>query len=1247
MRFIRFQLLCGLNPHQHRTIVTLARSETGCVKGPARAVSMSSNDKDGILKLFGIEPDEGPLVGRVVLQAALFGFQNLFTRTAVFALFLEAFTASDLPVLYILTGLLVPILGSGFTKYQNRVGNLRAYSMSLVVVFGLLALMVGVTHVPSVHNAALFALPVLYLGVYRFLDLVLAGTKNTVFTLRQTKRLSGLISNGAKLSMLVGGLAVPLLMMVFDVQALIIISVIMILSAQWNQKHILKTAAVQPMHPAEGISGLSRAKAELESNEDETEKATYKQYVRSILAIQAGLSAMYFALDNAFLAEVRNHCPTAEDVGSFLGYTSAAAALLSIVLGSLSGRFLVGRLGTIALVRLTPILVAGLGCLGIGVALVVPDSLWVLGILIAMHVGERACTPTIFYPSYDSLFQSLPQAQGAKYHGLSLTLSGPLAGAAVGVLLLLLGSVTNLSTAHLVSLVVVVSILMIVACQTALVPYRATLEYAVRSQRIERLALHLGDDESLRLLESGLHSERADEVIYAFELLRENAFERACQLHADLLSHPSMAVRVHMVEVLPQLKDPDQAERLIELLDSEAAPAVKASILLALAETQSENTHDVLCPYLEGDHHRLLVVAAAAMIKHGGLHSIIQAGVKLQELQASADAHERAMAAEIIGLIGNPAFYHGLEALMRDVNPAVRTAAHAAAGELGSPQLLPELLQGLTTPVIRATSLQALRSYGPKACDALWERISDGAQPLHLRRQALSLVSEHTTSDNRKRLVDQLKSPDLDHIHASLVALEAGGFRAQPEDQATIERLFEEEGGRAIDILTALQQYSNATMKGGVQLRETLDSEYRHIVERVMLLACFTMPGLPFRKICESVFRGRKKDIAFFCELIDERLSSHIASRVVPLIEPLETSRRIEKLCRLYNRQPKDALSQLTDIAKGVFTVHNPWLAVCASWFLDDLLRRGATDSGTHSVHNVQLEHRVQCLQNVKFFDGVPTPVLAHLLKFFQVRELAEHDVLVKRGESYQGLYLVEVGRLRGSKDEEYPARSYFGLESLFGEESVEETLRVVEPTRVLILSQDIFRLVMHDSLPVFSRVLHRLSEILADLIKSRREPDGHVDRTPAVVDVDNLIQQRLLLKRMTLFATIPPHNLDQIMANSRFRSVEAGQVILQEGSLVESLYLVASGSVALETEEGVHARLYEGDIFGKYGWMGHTPPMVTSVHAECDLVLLEIDGAVVESILWSDDTTIWSVLRHMNEQMHLFKKRLIEFTWF
>ena len=1206
---------------------------------------MNKGGTSDFLKLFGIESDERELVGLVVFQAALFGFQNLFTRTAVFALFLETFTAGELPFLYIVTGLVVPLLGTAFSTYQRRTSRLQAYSISLNAVFVLLAGMVASSYILKNHPIAIFLLPVLYLAVFRFLELVLSGTKNTVFTLRQTKRLSGLISTGAKLSMLVGGLMVPLLLEFFEIQALILISVCMVFIAKLNQGRILKSAAID-LHQMSSDLTENNARKAIRVSEP-SERQTYRAYVMWILAIQAGLSAMYFAIDNAFLAEVKTHFTTAEAVGTFLGYTSAAAALLSIILGPLSGRLLVPRFGTVTLVRLTPLWVLCFGTLAVLIAWGFPGTLWVLAAFTAIRIGERALTPTVFYPSYDSLFQSLPPEESARYHGFSLTFSGPLAGAAIGVVLLALGSIFELTTVDLGLLVLLVAAGMLVACRAIVGPYRKTLEYAVRSRRIERLSVNLTDDTSIAMLVDGLKAERSDELIYAFELLRENAPERARVEHEHLVSHGSMSVRVYMIKIFPELDFPDASARLIALLGKEKAPAVQSEILWALAQSGSDKTHELLLPYLEGTHHRLLKTAVAAMIKHGSLHSIISAGIRLEELQSSEQPEERSLAAEIIGAIGNPAFYHGLEVLISDPHLQVRQAALEAAGQLGSLQLLDCVLSGLSDPQVQSHSMAALRNYGSVATDSLWDTIRSSECPLYLKRQIVELLVRTPTSETRERLVGELMTDDLAHLHVCLAGLALLGLKATEEDEKVIDALVDREGGRAIDLLESAERYAAATLRGGVELRETLDEEYRHLVERILLVASFLMPGLPFRQISQSVFLGRNKDIAFFCELLEERLPSRLASRIVPLLEPLDTARRIDKLCKLYNQQPKDALTQLTELSKGSFSVQNPWLAVCATRFLRELVPNAEKEEPLATDSALGLEAQVRCLQHIDFFEGFPSSMLAQCLKYFQHQALNQGEVLVEKGEPQHALYVVLKGSL-GCDGETFTEGAHFGLDGLLGDQTFHERIDVLEDSLVLTLNREVFLSVLRDSFLVYQTVLESLSSGIRTLIHESREDERKGSSEDASHPTgNNLVQQRLILNGTSLFGTLPPEELDRVLASSRFESFEAGALLVEDDAYSDTLYYVVSGEVILESGETIHARLVPGDHVGKLGFLGDEIELGLRAKVSQASTLLAVDGAAIDAMTWADRSTIWATLCHINEMKHRYAHRLVEFTWF
>ena len=82
-------------------------------------------------------------------------------------------------------------------------------------------------------------------------------------------------------------------------------------------------------------------------------------------------------------------------------------------------------------------------------------------------------------------------------------------------------------------------------------------------------------------------------------------------------------------------------------------------------------------------------------------------------------------------------------------------------------------------------------------------------------------------------------------------------------------------------------------------------------------------------------------------------------------------------------------------------------------------------------------------------------------------------------------------------------------------------------------------------------------------------------------------MQQRLILNGTSLFGTLPPEELDRVLASSRFESFEAGALLVEDDAYSDTLYYVVSGEVILESGETIHARLVPGDHVGKLGFLG------------------------------------------------------------
>ena len=328
--------------------------------------------------------------------------------------------------------------------------------------------------------------------------------------------------------------------------------------------------------------------------------------------------------------------------------------------------------------------------------------------------------------------------------------------------------------------------------------YPQVLAHAVNSRRMDDIEFSGGDQQSLQLLENQLDSERPDEVVYSLNLLHQARPKRLREHYSHLLVHSSSSVRHTIIEIIARDLKAEATPQLLEALENEASPGVQATILRSIAKSDPESSHDILLPYLQVEHARLLLAALVSLIKYGGLRSILAAGGRLQELEKSSVPTERAMAAQAIGDIQNPSFYHGLEKLLQDGHLLVRQTALEAAGELGAPQLLQPTLEALSEPQLESVALKALRQSGPDSLEALWTAYHQDGQSYRIQRHIIVLLGNMKNAKCNERLFNLLHSQASELQEEILYALRASDFKAQTRHLELMDQRINQEGKKAI-----------------------------------------------------------------------------------------------------------------------------------------------------------------------------------------------------------------------------------------------------------------------------------------------------------------------------------------------------------------------------------------------------------------------------------------------------------------
>ena len=151
--------------------------------------------KQALYKTFHIEEGEGQGVLLLILQSFFLGVFYGSLDISASALFLKAFPASMLPKAFVISGIAGIILTAIYTRLQNKI----AFSKLAVINLLSITLIIAILRIAYYFTSSQW-LPFVILVMMGPLNIIALlgfwGVAGRVFTLRQGKRLFGLIEIG-------------------------------------------------------------------------------------------------------------------------------------------------------------------------------------------------------------------------------------------------------------------------------------------------------------------------------------------------------------------------------------------------------------------------------------------------------------------------------------------------------------------------------------------------------------------------------------------------------------------------------------------------------------------------------------------------------------------------------------------------------------------------------------------------------------------------------------------------------------------------------------------------------------------------------------------------------------------------------------------------------------------------------------------------------------------------------------------
>lgn len=1066
--------------------------------------------------LLNIQPDESRLVGLLLLQYFCLGIAFNFTQTTAFTLFLTQFSAQTLAWVYIANAIIVSLLSAGYLRLSQRL-TFRAllalnlgFLAALTIVFWL-----GLSVAPGA--VLIFTLPILFQLLINLGNLSFWPLAGRLFTVRQSKRLFGIVGSGQWLAIVITGFLIPVIVRLIGTTNLLLLAAGGLLGALVTMLVITRT-----------FSGPApEATAPLQSETRQNIKgwltsSLRSRYVTLIFALVTVWWLAFFLLDNLFYDRAAVQYPNPDQLASFLGLYLGGLGIVTLLINFFVAGPVISRRGLRVSLLILPIglaisvsLIAVLGTLGGALTLIFWAT--VIAKMLDMSVGL-----SIDLSARTILYQPLPADVRPQVQTIADGIVQPFAIGLTGVILLLLNALfTSGALALAYALLIAVSAWAVIAYLLGR-EYPQMLTRTLARRRLSAIELPIGDASSVAILKEQLRSPHPGAVIYAMNLLEEIEPETLAQALPDLLSHPAVEVRCEILEHMARLKRAEALPVIQVHLVSESSPevrgaAIETSAMLGGVEALGPEVLDYLADPTPAIKRGVIV----GLLRYGSAEGAVVASSQLFELIDSPRSADRVLAAQILSKVGLRSYYQPLFKLLSDSDLLVRRAALHAAGQLKYPNQWPLVIDSLRLPPLRGAATAALVAGGQRVAGELETAFARPDFDQATLTRLVQICGRIGGDALAALLKDQLEQPDARVRTEVLHALSRCGYRAAPAETSDMLQRVKGEAGYTARLLAVSMDCGDdpavALLQAALADRVWLSRE------RLLYLLSFLYDPAVVLRARDNLLQGTIEKRSYALEVIDTLLPQALKPVVLPLLDEVTPAQRLQRLGSSFSEPSRSRRERLREMIGDAAYAHDPWLQACALYAVgqltcaaggkppispeqaaelvntaltaDDPLVRETANAVRQTIAaypgaNAMLStlERVIILKTVSVFAETPDEILAEIAAVADESEVPAGQTVFEKGDRGDCMYIIVSGKVRVHDQERF--FNFLGERDVFGEMAVLDpelrsaSVTTVEDTRLLRIDEQALFEVMDAQPEVARGIIHVLSRHLRNRMR-------------------------------------------------------------------------------------------------------------------------------------------------------------------
>jgi ATP/ADP translocase len=837
--------------------------------------------RDKIFALLGIESGEESMVTMLLTQSVFFGiFLGAFDISA-HSLFLSIFDEKMMARGYVVSGIAGIILTSLYTWLQTRMQFKNFAVINLIAVTSL-TLLLWIALILSPAKWVIFVVFIM-LGPLNILAMLgFWGTAGRLFTLRQGKRLFGLVDAGVIIGIIISCYTIPVLLSFeFKSHNILLISAFSVFVATIIQVLI-----------GSRFKFVSEANEQIkkESIEESPEKRKEKRSIISvfredpytrIMAIFIALSVMTaFFVQYSFMAVTREQYPAEADMARFLGIFTGSMMIFTLLIKLLVFSYLIRNYGLKTCLAISPVLVAVFTLIAILIGMFMgytPEAasgFLIFFLLLALgRLFSKSLKDSIESPSFKVIYQTIDEKIRYEVQsGMDGTVN-EIAALSSGLLLAGLGVLSFIKLIHFSFVLFFLILLWIVFALKLYTEYRKSIRKA---------------------LETGISSSAGIESVTNYQGFR-NRFSALQEFRADyfrLISGDYSTIdSTGNIRYFERIIDHSGSKQDINLVPVLRKISVKADLDESL---------------------RKLAADTAGMLE-GNLSENKKNDFRNSEARKILSGTRKPQTTEILRLL-------------RDNSVESKRLAIYMIGKFKLSDMLPEVCNCINVAGLEKDAAAVLASFGSEVSGELMRFFLASSGNIKTSKIVLQLLGKSCTQEGQLFLFARLWSNSRQIKETALKCLIECDFKASPEEKDRLHQLISD----IIGLMTWNISAKITLEKGNDKylldiLKKEMDRWNRFLFD----ILSITYDSGSINKIKENLDRETVESVNFALEMIDIVIDDSIKPKLIALVDVIPDEDKLRNLHQFFPGEIHEYNKLIEAIINRDYNLLTIWTKAC------------------------------------------------------------------------------------------------------------------------------------------------------------------------------------------------------------------------------------------------------------------------------------------------------------------------------